>query len=152
MTKTVEEIEKAVSQLNEVELKKFRVWYEKFDSKVWDEQIEKDISEGKLDNLADKAISDHRGGSSRKLWITMQAHHFGRRMTRFQTVCNSLPTAISKFSKKTPTTHRYILKKIGRYRSVRVGIRYRALAVEIKDGLLWFWIGSHSEYDKIVNT
>lgn len=67
MTKTVEEIEKAVSQLNEVELKKFRVWYEKFDSKVWDEQIEKDISEGKLDNLADKAISDHRGGSSRKL-------------------------------------------------------------------------------------
>jgi hypothetical protein len=27
---------------------------------------------------------------------------------------------------------------------------YRALAVEIPDGLLWFWIGSHADYDKII--
>ncbi len=40
------------------------------------------------------------------------------------------------------------LKKVGRYWSVRVGLRYRAVAVEIEEGLLWFWIGSHAEYDK----
>jgi hypothetical protein len=34
--------------------------------------------------------------------------------------------------------------------SVRVGSRYRALAVEVDAGLLWFWIGSHAEYDAIV--
>jgi hypothetical protein len=39
------------------------------------------------------------------------------------------------------------LKKIGRFRSVRVGLRYRALAVEVEGGLLWFWIGSHADYD-----
>jgi hypothetical protein len=39
-------------------------------------------------------------------------------------------------------------KKIGKYRSVRVGLHYRALAVEVAEGLLWFWIGSHSDYDK----
>ena len=33
-------------------------------------------------------------------------------------------------------------KRIGRYRSVRVGIRYRALAIEVHGGLLWFWIGT----------
>lgn len=46
-----------------------------------------------------------------------------------------------------PSLH---LKKVGRYRAVRVGLHYRALAVEIPEGLLWFWIGSHAEYDKIL--
>ena len=41
-------------------------------------------------------------------------------------------------------------KKVGRYWSVRVGLRYRALAVEIDDGYLWFWIGSHAEYDRMI--
>jgi hypothetical protein len=43
------------------------------------------------------------------------------------------------------------LKKVGRYWSVRVGLRYRALAVEVDGGLLWFWIGSHAEYDRLVD-
>lgn len=41
-------------------------------------------------------------------------------------------------------------KKIGKYRTIRVGIHYRALAIEVQDGLLWFWIGSHSEYDNLL--
>jgi hypothetical protein len=31
-----------------------------------------------------------------------------------------------------------------------VGLRHRALAVEVEDGLLWFWIGSHADYDKLI--
>ncbi len=46
-----------------------------------------------------------------------------------------------------PSLH---LKKIGRFWSARVGLHYRAVAVEAPDGLLWFWIGTHAEYDKIV--
>jgi hypothetical protein len=41
-------------------------------------------------------------------------------------------------------------KKVGRYWSVRIGMRYRALAVEVEDGYLWFWIGSHADYDKLI--
>jgi hypothetical protein len=33
---------------------------------------------------------------------------------------------------------------------VRVGLRHRALAVEVNDGLLWFWIGSHADYDALI--
>jgi hypothetical protein len=33
---------------------------------------------------------------------------------------------------------------------VRVGRRFRALAVEVDDGLLWFWIGSHADYDRLI--
>jgi hypothetical protein len=48
-----------------------------------------------------------------------------------------------------PSLH---FKKIGKYRAVRVGLHYRALAMEVPEGLLWFWIGSHSEYDKILSS
>lgn len=39
---------------------------------------------------------------------------------------------------------------LGRFWSARVGLHYRALAVEAPDGVLWFWIGTHAEYDKLV--
>jgi mRNA-degrading endonuclease RelE of RelBE toxin-antitoxin system len=42
------------------------------------------------------------------------------------------------------------LKKVGRFWSARVGSRYRALAVENNHNLVWFWIGSHAEYDALV--
>jgi hypothetical protein len=41
-------------------------------------------------------------------------------------------------------------KKVGRFWSVRVGLRYRALAVEADSDLLWFWIGSHADYDAMI--
>lgn len=34
--------------------------------------------------------------------------------------------------------------------SIRVGQKYRALAVEGNDTFHWFWIGTHSEYDRLV--
>jgi len=56
--------------------------------------------------------------------------------------------ALLKEDSRHPSLH---LKKIGDYWSVRVGLRHRALAVEIEDGLLWFWIGSHADYDRLVS-
>jgi len=41
-------------------------------------------------------------------------------------------------------------KEVGRFRSVRVGRRYRALGVEVPDGISWFWIGTHAQYDTMV--
>jgi hypothetical protein len=46
-----------------------------------------------------------------------------------------------------PSLH---FKRVGRLWSVRVGIGYRALAADGDDGPVWFWIGSHAEYDRIV--
>ena len=34
--------------------------------------------------------------------------------------------------------------------SARIGLEYRALAVMRKDRIVWYWIGSHSEYDRLV--
>ena len=41
-------------------------------------------------------------------------------------------------------------KKVGRFWSVRVGLRYRALAVEADGNFVWFWIGSHADYDVLI--
>ena len=67
MANTVEDIERAIRQLPQNQLQKFRAWYEKFDMDSWDEQIEKDVAAGKLDALAEAAIADHKGGKSREI-------------------------------------------------------------------------------------
>jgi len=56
--------------------------------------------------------------------------------------------ALLKENPQHPSLH---LKKVDRYWSVRVGTRYRALAVEKEEGILWFWIGTHAEYDKLLS-
>jgi hypothetical protein len=42
-------------------------------------------------------------------------------------------------------------KVSGRFRSVRVGLHYRALAVEQGQECVWFWIGHHAEYDRLLS-
>jgi hypothetical protein len=33
--------------------------------------------------------------------------------------------------------------------SARIGLDYRALAVMKKGSAVWFWVGSHAEYDRL---
>ena len=70
---------------------------------------------------------------------------------------NRLPIAVRRLAdrsyllmKQDPQHPSICLKKVGRYYAARVGLHYRALAVETPDGLIWFWIGSHAEYDRII--
>ena len=47
------------------------------------------------------------------------------------------------------------LKKVGAKKmlwSVRVGMHYRALGLDKPEGIVWFWIGPHAEYDRIVKS
>lgn len=34
--------------------------------------------------------------------------------------------------------------------SARIGIGYRALGVRADDEIIWFWIGSHADYDGLL--
>ncbi len=52
-----------------------------------------------------------------------------------------------KTNQRHPSLH---FKRVGRFWSVRVGLRFRALGVEAPDGMVWFWIGSHAEYDRLI--
>jgi hypothetical protein len=55
--------------------------------------------------------------------------------------------ALLKANPQHPSLH---FKKVGEYRSVRVGLSYRAVGIDVPDGVLWFWIGAHGEYDRIL--
>jgi hypothetical protein len=36
--------------------------------------------------------------------------------------------------------------------SARIGLGHRALAVRQGDELIWFWVGSHAEYDELLRS
>ena len=73
---------------------------------------------------------------------------------------NSLPEKIQKLADKNyallredsfhPSLH---FKKVGKQRqlwSARVGEHYRALGLDKPEGVVWFWIGTHAEYDGLI--
>ena len=52
---------------------------------------------------------------------------------------------------KTDPRHRSLrLKKVGDWYSVRVGAHHRALALVDQGALVWFWIGTHADYDALL--
>lgn len=41
-------------------------------------------------------------------------------------------------------------RNVGRYWSARVGVSYRAVAVRDGGDFVWFWIGGHDEYLRVI--
>ena len=78
---------------------------------------------------------------------------------RFWQCLESLPTEVQNLARRNyvqlkadqshPSLHFKTLDN-GRFHSVRVGLYYRALGLPVPNGVHWFWIGTHGEYDKIV--
>jgi hypothetical protein len=81
-------------------------------------------------------------------------HHASK---KFWKLFETLPESVQGLARKNfdllksdpvhPSLH---FKKVSHMYSVRVGLKYRALGVESPDGVLWFWIGSHADYDKML--
>ena len=76
--------------------------------------------------------------------------------SRFWASLEKLPADVQELARKYyglllsnpyhPSLH---FKRLGQFWSVRVGRSYRALGVDAADGIVWFWIGTHAEYDRI---
>ena len=68
-----------------------------------------------------------------------------------------LPEEIRKLADKNftilkthPENPNLRFKKVGIFYSVRVGAHYRAVAKTRKEGMVWIWIGHHTEYDQML--
>ncbi len=71
----------------------------------------------------------------------------------------NLPSAVQRVADRNfrllkanphhPSLH---LKQIGRIWSVRAGASWRALGVDDEGDIIWFWIGSHADYDRLLKT
>jgi len=78
---------------------------------------------------------------------------------RFWIAYEKLPAAIRALAdknyellKKNPRHASLQFKRVGEYWSVRVGRDYRALGVDSPEGIAWFWIGPHREYDALIRS
>ena len=78
---------------------------------------------------------------------------------KFWQCFNALPDDIQKVArrnyellKQNPSHPSLQFKPVknGAFRSVRVSAGYRALGLPVPDGVQWFWIGSHADYDQLL--
>lgn len=64
---TVEQIESAILQLSPDQFHQLLEWFLELDHQRWDEQLERDIADGKLEALAEEAIADFETGRYRAI-------------------------------------------------------------------------------------
>ncbi len=64
---TLEQIEAAILTLPSDEFKRLRQWVLDNDYERWDEQLEEDILDGKLEALAAEAIAEFNAGHCREI-------------------------------------------------------------------------------------
>ena len=63
----VERVEEAVQALDADELSQFRAWFAEYDWAVWDQQLERDVRDGRLNDLAHEGLEDHGSGRTKPL-------------------------------------------------------------------------------------
>ncbi|HEY7348351.1 MAG TPA: hypothetical protein VH599_08550 [Ktedonobacterales bacterium] len=79
---------------------------------------------------------------------------------QFRKMLAALPTSVQREAKKAfelfqaDPSHpglnfERVQTKMGLCYSARIGIHYRAVARQEEDAWVWFWIGSHAEYDQL---
>ena len=64
---TINEVEQAVADFSQEELKSFRQWFSDFDMAQWDKEIEADSKAGRLDHLIEGIESDIKNGRIKPL-------------------------------------------------------------------------------------
>ena len=64
---TIEAIISAIAELPPEQVAQIRAWLNERAESDWDAQIEKDEKAGKLTNLAERPLAEHRAGLTRPL-------------------------------------------------------------------------------------
>ena len=110
---------------------------------LWDKHFTEDVKSGQFFWVTNKSVIDFERGNFKKFWQLYE----------------KLPDDIKSLADKTfidlkKTSEHSLCKilKVGRYWSLPIGTKNRALGVEVdEDGLLWCWIGSFYDYKNFVD-
>ena len=112
------------------------------DATLWDKQFEEDVKSGRFFGLTNKSVVDFKRGHFEGFWALYE------KLPKDIQGLTDKSFTLLKGNPEHPSLHlKTVVKTVGRYWSMRIGEQNRALGVEVGDkGLLWCWIGSHSEY------
>ena len=64
---TLEQIEAAILTLPSDDFEKLKKWFFDLDYQRWDQQLEQDVAEGKLETLAEEAITEFEAGNCQEI-------------------------------------------------------------------------------------
>jgi hypothetical protein len=111
---------------------------------LWDKQFTEDVKSGRFFWLSNNWIIDFEKGNFKNFWSCYE----------------KLPNDIKKLTdkifsdlKKAEEHSSLKILKVGRYWSLQIGEKTRALGVEVvESGLLWCWLGSFSDYKNFLET
>jgi len=111
---------------------------------LWDKTFTEDVKSGRFFWITNKSVIDFERGNFKKFWQLYE----------------KLPDDIKNLADKNfidleKTQEHTLLNilKVGRYWSLPIGTKNRALGVEVDEsGLLWCWIGSYSDYINYVDS
>lgn len=59
---SIQDLEKAVTQLSREDLARFSQWFEQYVADAWDRQIQTDILAGRFDAAGKRAMADYEAG------------------------------------------------------------------------------------------
>ena len=117
---------------------------EKIDYEVtlWDKQFKEDVKSGRFFWVTNKSVIDFKRGNFQSFWKL-----YDKLPVEAQSIADNNFLAM----KAKQNDQSLKVFRVGRYWSMQIGKKYRALGVEVeKDGLLWCWVGSFSEYNSFV--
>ena len=63
----VERIEQEIKALSQEELAELRAWLLEFDWAAWEQQLDRDVRQGKLDQLANEALQQQTDGHTQPI-------------------------------------------------------------------------------------
>ncbi len=106
---------------------------------LWDKQFKEDVKSGRFFWLTNKSVIDFERGNFKKFWTLYEKLSKDNQRLADETF------SLLKQDPKNPSLN---LITVGRYWSIRIGEKNRALGIEVGDeGLLWCWIGSYADYE-----
>jgi hypothetical protein len=62
MSTAVLHVEETIKNLSETDFAEFRRWFAEFEAARWDEALERDATNGKLDRMAASALAEYHAG------------------------------------------------------------------------------------------
>ena len=120
--------------------------YEKLtpEQALWDKRFSEDVKSGRFFWLTNKSVIDFEKGNFKEFWHLYE---------KLPEDIKSLADKIFRDLGKTGEHSSLSIIKVGRYWSLPIGTKNRALGVDVDEGgLLWCWIGSYSDYHNFVDS
>jgi hypothetical protein len=76
--------------------------------------------------------------------------HFWRRFEELPVTVQQIARRNFDLLKANPRHPSLRFRNVGRYWPARVGAAHRAVAIKDGDDFIWFWVGDHDEYLRII--